>query len=107
MSTWLLKTEPNDYSWSDLERDGETMWDGVKNNLALKHMREVRTGDRAFFYHTGKARLRRLIEVVDPGLDNREPGRILDLAADNRHLLVGIAQRHGHAQIHLAVGCIA
>ncbi len=51
---WLLKTEPGDYSFDDLERDRRTTWDGVANNLALKHMREVRKGDRALVYHTGK-----------------------------------------------------
>ena len=56
MANWLLKTEPSDYSWADLERDGSTVWDGVGNNLALKHMRQVATGDRAFVYHTGKER---------------------------------------------------
>lgn len=56
MPYWLLKTEPNDYSWSDLERDGGAVWDGVGNNLALKHMRAVREGDHAFVYHTGKER---------------------------------------------------
>lgn len=54
MANWLLKTEPTGYSWGDLERDGGTSWDGVKNNAALKHMRQMRTGDRAFIYHTGK-----------------------------------------------------
>ncbi len=54
MGYWLLKTEPGDYAYSDLERDGGTVWDGVRNNLALKHMRQVRSGDRALFYHTGK-----------------------------------------------------
>lgn len=56
MRYWLLKTEPSDYSWDDLERDGGTRWDGVGNNLALQHMREVRKGDRALLYHTGKER---------------------------------------------------
>lgn len=51
--TWLFKTEPGDYSYADLERDGRTAWDGVGNNLALKHLREVQRGDRAFIYHTG------------------------------------------------------
>ncbi len=51
---WLLKTEPGDYSFDDLERDRRTTWDGVANNLALKHMREVREGDAALVYHTGK-----------------------------------------------------
>jgi predicted RNA-binding protein with PUA-like domain len=54
MAYWLLKSEPNDYSFADLERDGGTEWDGVKNNLALKHMRGVQAGDRALIYHTGK-----------------------------------------------------
>lgn len=53
---WLLKTEPSDYSYDDLEREGGAVWDGVANNLALKHMRHVRPGDRAFLYHTGKER---------------------------------------------------
>ena len=53
-SYWLLKSEPNDYSYADLEREGRTVWDGVANNLALKYMRQVAPGDEAFFYHTGK-----------------------------------------------------
>jgi predicted RNA-binding protein with PUA-like domain len=51
---WLLKSEPGDYSFEDLEREGRAVWDGVKNRAALKHMRQARPGDRAFFYHTGK-----------------------------------------------------
>ncbi len=51
---WLLKSEPGDYSYDDLERDRRAVWDGVKNPVALKHMRRVRPGDLAFFYHTGK-----------------------------------------------------
>ena len=51
---WLLKTEPSDYSFSDLEKDGQTAWDGVTNNLALRHLRSMRKGDLAFIYHTGK-----------------------------------------------------
>ena len=53
---WLLKSEPSVYSYDDLERDGQTMWDGVTNNLALKHLREVKTGDIALIYHTGDER---------------------------------------------------
>lgn len=53
---WLLKTEPSDYSYDDLERDEKTIWDGVANNLALKHLRNIKTGDFAFIYHTGKER---------------------------------------------------
>jgi predicted RNA-binding protein with PUA-like domain len=50
---WLLKTEPTAYSWADLERDGRTAWDGVKNALALKHLAAVAEGDEALVYHTG------------------------------------------------------
>ena len=53
---WLLKTEPGDYSYDDLERDGGTRWDGVTNALALKHLREMRRGDEAIVYHTGDER---------------------------------------------------
>jgi predicted RNA-binding protein with PUA-like domain len=55
-SFWLLKTEPNDYSYADLERDGSTIWDGVSNNAALMHMRTMRPGDLALIYHTGEER---------------------------------------------------
>jgi predicted RNA-binding protein with PUA-like domain len=53
---WLLKSEPGDYSFDDLERDGHAVWDGVRNAVALKNMRQVQPGDQAFFYHTGKER---------------------------------------------------
>jgi predicted RNA-binding protein with PUA-like domain len=51
---WLLKTEPTDYSYDQLEEDGRTRWDGVSNPAALKNIRAMKAGDRAFFYHTGK-----------------------------------------------------
>jgi predicted RNA-binding protein with PUA-like domain len=50
---WLLKTDPDDYTYDDLERDGKTIWDGVANNLALQNLRKVRRGDRLLIYHTG------------------------------------------------------
>ena len=50
---WLFKSDPDTYSFADLERDGQTVWDGVSNNLALKHLRSVRRGDQALIYHTG------------------------------------------------------
>lgn len=56
MKTWLLKTEPSDYSWDELVRDGGTRWDGVANNTALIHMRNARKGDGAVIYHTGDER---------------------------------------------------
>ena len=53
MNYWLVKQEPGSYSYDILESEKKTVWDGVRNNLALKHMRRMRKGDRAFFYHTG------------------------------------------------------
>jgi predicted RNA-binding protein with PUA-like domain len=54
MASWLFKEEPDHYSYADLERDGETSWSGVSNNLARKHLRQVKKGDRILYYHTGK-----------------------------------------------------
>src|SRR5215471_1226076 len=53
MAYWLLKTDPDTYSYADLERDKKTVWDGVANNLALIHMRAIRKGDLAAIYHSG------------------------------------------------------
>jgi predicted RNA-binding protein with PUA-like domain len=53
---WLFKEEPKHYSYSDLERDGSTLWDGVTNNLARQNLRKVRPGDRVIYYHTGLER---------------------------------------------------
>jgi predicted RNA-binding protein with PUA-like domain len=50
---WLFKEEPTTYSFDALVKDGETMWSGVKNPLAQKHLHAVRKGDRIFYYHTG------------------------------------------------------
>ncbi len=50
---WLLKTEPSAYSYSDLEGDGVTAWDGVTNPVALRNLGSAKVGDRCFIYHTG------------------------------------------------------
>ena len=50
---WLFKTEPTDYSFHRLRRDGKTLWTGVKNALALKHLRQVQKDDEIAIYHTG------------------------------------------------------
>ena len=71
---WLLKTEPTDYAYNDLKKDRKTIWDGVSNNLALKHLRNMKKGDLAFIYHTGKERtLVGIAEVVsDPYPDPKQ-----------------------------------
>lgn len=53
MAHWLVKTEPGDYSFEDLLREKETVWSGVKNPVALKHLRAMKKGDRVIVYHTG------------------------------------------------------
>jgi predicted RNA-binding protein with PUA-like domain len=51
---YLLKTEPSEYSFTDLQRDKNTVWDGVSNPVALKHLREMKPGDRLVIYETGE-----------------------------------------------------
>lgn len=58
MARWLIKSEPESYSWDDLVRDGKTEWDGVRNNAARLHLRAMKEGDEAFFYRS----------VVDPAI---------------------------------------
>jgi len=53
MAYWLFKEEPSHYSFDGLKRDKKAVWSGVKNNLALSHLRKVAKGDRVFLYHTG------------------------------------------------------
>ncbi len=50
---WLFKEEPSNYSFDALVKDKKTVWSGVKNPLAQRHLRSVRKGDRIFYYHTG------------------------------------------------------
>lgn len=49
---WLMKSEPDAYSWDDLLREGEGTWDGVRNHRAANNLRAMRVGDQAFFYHS-------------------------------------------------------
>ena len=53
---YLLKTEPSEYSFSDLQRDKETIWDGVRNPVALRHLREMPADAKLVIYHTGEER---------------------------------------------------
>jgi predicted RNA-binding protein with PUA-like domain len=57
MAHWLVKSEPNAYSYDDLVRDGRTTWDGVRNNAAALHLKAMKVGEEVFFYHSqqGKA----------------------------------------------------
>jgi predicted RNA-binding protein with PUA-like domain len=53
-SNWLVKEEPEHYAYDQLERDRKTVWAGVRNPLAQKHLRAIQRGDRILYYHTGK-----------------------------------------------------
>jgi len=53
---WLMKSEPGSYGWAELVRDGRAEWDGVRNAAARLHLKAMRPGDEAFFYHSGDER---------------------------------------------------
>jgi len=64
---WMVKQEPETYSWDDFVRDGKTDWTGVRNYQARNNLREMKTGDRVLFYHSGKQKaVVGLAEVVKP-----------------------------------------
>lgn len=77
MATFLLKTEPGEYSFADLERDGATAWTGITNPAALKALREARKGDEALIYHTGNEKaivgLARIVRDAYP--DPKKPSK--------------------------------
>ena len=65
MAYWLLKSEPETWSWDDQVRQGTEHWDGVRNHQAANNMKAMRLGDRAFFYHSGDTReVVGIVEVV-------------------------------------------
>src|SRR5436309_1914739 len=81
MACWLFKEEPEHYSLEDLFRDKRTVWDGVANNFALKHLRSVQKGDRVLYYHTGTEKaVVGVMEVVN--------GAYRDPAGDDERFVV-------------------
>jgi predicted RNA-binding protein with PUA-like domain len=74
MAYWLLKTEPGEYSWEDLVREGTTRWSGVTNPQAQGNLRTMRAGDRAVVYHSGEKRAVGIAEVVKPAYPDPEGG---------------------------------
>ena len=75
-----MKSEPWKYSWDDLNRDGETVWDGVRNHRAANNLRAMEVGDQCFFYHSNKGlEIVGIAEVSEAGLidptdpDNKWP----------------------------------
>lgn len=78
---WLFKTEPSVYSFQQLQKDKKTMWDGVKNNLALKNLKDISKGDEILIYHTGD-------EKAAVGVARALGGAYLDPSKKNPKLLV-------------------
>lgn len=56
MNYWLVKSEPFKYPWEQLEKDGKTIWDGVRNYTARNNLREMKKGDLCFFYHSNEGK---------------------------------------------------
>jgi predicted RNA-binding protein with PUA-like domain len=89
VANWLFKSDPETYSFDDLQRDKKTVWDGASNNVALKHLRSTRKGDRVLVYHTGKEKaIVGMAEIIsDPYADpkqNDERLTVVDLKAGDR-----------------------
>jgi predicted RNA-binding protein with PUA-like domain len=87
MANWLVKEEPEHYDYASLERDRRTVWAGVKNPLAQKHLRSIRKGDRIFYYHTGKEKA--VVAVAKAASDaypdpNDEKLSVVDVVPDRR-----------------------
>ncbi len=80
-NSWLLKTEPTTYSWDDLLRDGQTVWEGVANAAALIYLRAMATGDEALIYHSGSERaivgIAHIIRGAYPDPKLHEPRRVV------------------------------
>src|SRR2546422_4856057 len=89
MANWLIKEEPEHYNYAALERDRRTVWSGVKNPLAQKHLRTIRKGDRIFYYHTGKEKavVAMAKAAGDAYPDPKEPAGklyVVDVVADKK-----------------------
>lgn len=102
MAYFLLKTEPSAYSYDRLEKDKETIWDGVENALALQHMRAAKKGDEAVIYHTGDERcavgLAEIVSLPYPDPKTDDPKLVVFDVAARRRLLesVGLAALKAH-----------
>ena len=73
---WLLKSEPDVYSWDDLVKEGETVWNGVRNNAARLNLRAMQAGDEAFFYHSNIGKeIVGIARISRPGPDRASRSR--------------------------------
>jgi len=81
MPRFLVKTEPSTYSFADLQRDKRTVWDGVSNPVALRHLATIRKGDTVIVYHTGAEKqavgLAKAASDAYPDPRGRDPGQLV------------------------------
>lgn len=89
MAYWYVKTDTESYAFDDLHREGRTVWDGVSNAVALKHLRSMAPGDRVLIYHSGEEKaLAGLARVVSGPYQDPKRGdpklTVVDLQADRR-----------------------
>jgi predicted RNA-binding protein with PUA-like domain len=98
MNCWLVKSEPETYSWSTFVKDGQTAWTGVRNFTARNNLRAMKNGDRVFFYHSGEEKsvvgLARVVKEFYPDATADEGDwSCVDLAAEKPlHKPVTLAQ---------------
>ncbi len=86
---WLLNTEPSEFSYADLERQGRATWDGVRNPAALRNLRAMKSGERAFVYHTGDEKaavgVARVVREAYPDPKSKNPRLVVvDIVAEGR-----------------------
>ena len=86
-NSWLLKTEPSTYSFARLAQDRRAVWDGVRNNLALSHLRGMKECDRVLIYHTGNEKqvggTARVVRAAYPDPSQQDPKLVVvDLEAE-------------------------
>jgi len=87
MAYWLMKSEPDVFSYTDLENKPVEEWHGVRNFTARKHLMAMKKGDRGFFYHSGEGKdVVGVVEIVrehhpDPTADKGEPWVVVDVKA--------------------------
>lgn len=87
MTNFLLKTEPSDYSFDDLVREKQTVWSGVKNPVAIRHLLSMKKGDRLVIYHTGDVKAAvGLATVVSADTDPKSPTDPIVLIAAGKPL---------------------
>ncbi len=103
---WMVKQEPEDYSWDDLVRDGRTDWTGVRNFQARNNLRRMKVGDRVLFYHSGKGKcvvgVAEVVKAAYPDPTAGDPGWVsVDIKPVKRlNESVQLAAIRYHSKLH-------